>query len=40
MEYRKQEAEAVAEFAVQKEVIELGELQLALVGGGIGETTL
>lgn len=40
MEYRKQEAETVAEIAVQKEVIELGELQLTLVGGGIGETTL
>lgn len=40
MEFRKNEVEAVAEAVVQSEVQELKDLQLALVGGGIGETTL
>jgi len=42
MELTKLELEVVAEIAESRsdEVLELHELQLALVGGGIGETTL
>ena len=40
MEFRQKEVEAVIEVAVKAEVAELNDLQLALVGGGIGETTL
>ena len=40
MELREREMEAVAEAVVQSEVRELDDLQLVLVGGGIGETTL
>jgi len=40
MEFRKNEVEAVAEAIVQSEVQELNDLQLALIGGGIGETAL
>jgi hypothetical protein len=40
MELREREMEAIAEAIVQSEVCELNDLQLVLVGGGIGETTL
>jgi hypothetical protein len=40
MEFRQKEVEAVAEVVVQSEVQELNDLQLALIGGGIGETCL
>jgi hypothetical protein len=38
MEIRKSEIEAVVE--ATREVVELNDLQLALIGGGIGETSL
>ena len=40
MEYGKTAAVLDDGVIVQSEVCELDELQLALVGGGIGETTL
>jgi hypothetical protein len=40
MEYREKEVQAIAEAVVRSEVEELNDLQLLLVGGGIGETSL
>jgi hypothetical protein len=40
MEFREKEVQAVAEAVVRSEVEELNDLQLLLVGGGIGETSL
>jgi hypothetical protein len=40
MEYGKTTAVQDDGVIVQNEVCELDELQLALIGGGIGETTL
>ena len=40
MEYREKEVRAIAEAVVRSEVEELNDLQLLLVGGGIGETSL
>jgi hypothetical protein len=40
MEFREKEVQAVAEVVVKTEVQELNDLQLVLIGGGIGETVL
>jgi len=40
MEFNDKEVKAVSRVTEQVEVCELDDLQLALVGGGIGETTL
>ena len=37
MEFTKAEVELVEQVTTQKEVTELNELQLALIGGGIGD---
>ncbi len=40
MELREKEIEAVADAVLQSEVCDLTDLQLALIGGGIGETAI
>ena len=40
MEFREKEMAVLNEVVVAEEVRELSELQLALIGGGIGETSL
>jgi hypothetical protein len=40
MEFREKEMAVLNEVVVNEEVRELSELQLALIGGGIGETSL
>ena len=40
MEFREKEIAVLNEVVVAEEVRELSELQLALIGGGIGETSL
>jgi hypothetical protein len=40
MEFRENEVQAVEEVIVKSEVQQLNDLQLALIGGGIGETVL
>ena len=40
MEFREKEMEVLKDVVLQEAVRELSELQLALIGGGIGETSL
>ena len=40
MEFREKEMQLLNEAVVNDEVRELSELQLSLIGGGIGETSL
>jgi hypothetical protein len=40
MEFREKEMAVLTEVVVNEEVRELSELQLTLIGGGIGETSL
>ena len=40
MEFRQKEMEVLNEVVLNQDVFELNELQLALIGGGIGETSL
>jgi hypothetical protein len=40
VEFLTKEMQALAEVVVRSEIQELNELQLALIGGGIGETVL
>ena len=40
MEFREKEMEVLNEVVVNEQVRELSDLQLALIGGGIGETSL
>ena len=40
MEFREKEMEVLNEVLLSHDVLELSELQLTLIGGGIGETSL
>ena len=40
MEFREKEMEVLNEVVLNEQVRELNDLQLALIGGGIGETSL
>ena len=40
MEFREKEMEVLNEVVFNEQVRELSDLQLALIGGGIGETSL
>ena len=40
MEFREKEVQAVADAIAVNDIAQLEDLQLALVGGGIGETSL